>query len=223
MKQSEIWQSILTFTGPLAETTHVKVPPHWRAVSSSYIETDYCFPRGSRLRSNTSAGTDTYGNILHLASAVIDGQQVIGHCSCQADFSYPSLEGGRSKSEPYAIMDNLNYYKWKTVTVRGLKTCAHECGVNLAYCANCSKVALYSCRIKFHKWLPKDAESSRQLRQLPTESSDEKCNCLLIGQYIAGSKSPEFCYDGICNCSLSEDMQIELLCYKQLSEIWEEK
>ena len=113
VKQSIIWQSILTFTGPLAETTHIKVPPHWRAVCSSYIGMYYysSTEASSRSNSNTSAGTDTYGNVLNLASAVVDGQQVIGHSTYQADFSYPSLKGGKSKSDSYAILDNLNYYK----------------------------------------------------------------------------------------------------------------
>ena len=203
-------------------TSYIKVPPHWRGIDSSCVKRDFDqFTRDESgpAKSNTSAGKDKYGKSLHLASAIINGQQVIGHCTYGADFSYPSLEGGQSINGPRAIVDNLNHYIWRTVTVRTLKTCAHECGVNLVYCADYSNVALYGCRVKFHKWQPKDAESSRQLRQQIIESSDESFNCLLPGQYTAGSKSPEFCYDGICNCSLNEDTQIELLCYKQLSEI----
>ena len=210
---------------PVAVGELIKVPPEWWDIrlyetnSGSFKEE---IKESERSKPCTSAGKDRNGDALNIASAVYDGLQVIGHSKHGGNLHFCSSEGAESRKlalfGPHAILANLDEYEWRTMTVKDLNACAGERGVDLAYFVDSKGDKLYACRIKFFGWVSPDSYILGGQHRMIKEGDTENSKCLLPGMYRAGSKSPEFCYDGKFNKSLDKDAVVELLCYKELQQ-----
>ena len=207
--------------GPLAVGELIGVPPEWWDIRLY----DTTPPReniqeSERSKPCTSAGKDKEGNALNIASAVYDGLQVIGHSKYKGGLQFCSSEAAetmcRARSGPHAILTNLEQYEWRIVTVKDLNACAGERGVDLAYFPDRKDDSLYACRIEFYGWVNSESHGTGSQNKMVKGGDGEDNKCLLPGMYRAGSRSPEFCYDGKFNRRLDEDAVLELLCYKEL-------
>ena len=196
----------------------IRVPPEWWDIRLSGWQPPKT--ESERSHPNTLAGKDKDGSALNIASAVFDGLQVIGHSKYKRGLEFCSPQGAESmgvaRSGPHAILANLEEYEWRTVTVKDLNACAAERGVDLTYFTDRKGDRLYACRIDFHGWVNSESCGFGSQNKMVKGDDRKDSKCLLPGIYRAGSRSPEFCYDGRFNRSLDGDTIVELLCYKEL-------
>ena len=194
---------------PLALDSTIRVAPKW---------TRFQLHLPSEL---TSAGLNEDRSSWNIASAMVDGQQVLGYSSNGGDLSYCSHEGVRSRAGAHVILNNVNEYDWVGVTVKTLQTFARKQGVKLAICSYCSRKR-YACRIKFYGWrnnlgLDKSSFAKKPSKHMLTEGPENELRFALPGHFREGSHTPVFSYKGKRTWVPDEDQIVELLCYKKVS------
>ena len=191
------------FTGPIEEGCIVKVPKLWTP-SSSFYNVDFRDQKPCK-----SAGTSLEGKLLSVATAYVNGHQVIGYSSQGSEFCCISDKKNQSPGPipdvAHAVLDNIDEYAWSSETLSTVCESARERGVELAIFPGRQ---LYACRMPIHGCV-NFFGSMRADRAVETSYfilgalSEEK-----------GAKgAPEFCYDS--NRVIPDSNSVfELLCYR---------
>ena len=204
--------------------------PTWRRIQSKLNAS-----KDARSTIQNSAGREgSNGQILNIATAVVDGCQVISYSGFGMDMCYSNSKGPIEEKVwvgSHLILDNINQFQWKTATLDTIQALAKECGANLTL-YNCQYI--YACRLrKAHDSKTDRAgmlRSGKEYTVRATQSHQESQSvdkahgnmkddtCLLsLGHYREGDDAPQFCFAGTSSDpTLEPNSAFELLCYKEV-------
>ena len=207
--------------------------PTWRRVQSKLTAS-----KDERSTMQNSAGRlGSNGEILNIATAVVDGCQIISYSGFGMDMCYSKSKGrvgAKLRVGSHLILDNINQFQWKTATLDTIQALAKECGANLTL-YNCQYI--YACRLrKAHDSKTDRAGMLRSGKQYTARfdqshhesqsvdiadstnsNNNDDTSVLALGQYREGEDAPQFCFAGTLSSStLDQDTAFELLCYKEV-------